>query len=66
MIILNKSSAAVPSRRVATDDQINQLPCHIRTQTAIVDSNGLREDDSSDSSGADPPPFAVSASYRMR
>ena len=50
------AAAAVPSRRVATDDQIDQLPCHFMTQTEI-DSDGLSGDNGSrDSSGSNPPP----------
>ena len=50
------AAAAVPSRRVATDDQIDQLPCHFMTQTEI-DSNRLSGNEgSSDSSSGNPPP----------
>ena len=33
-----EAAAAVPSLRVATNDQIDQLPCHIMTQTEIINA----------------------------
>ena len=52
---LRRVADAHASRRVATDDQINQLPFHTMTQIEI-DSDGLIRKGSSDSSGANPPP----------
>ena len=53
------AAAAVPSRRVAANDQIDQLPCHIITQTEIINAGLSGNEGSSDSSDANHAPYCI-------